>query len=356
MTFGQNRIVLFRQCNRRRTVHLNVATIVCLLLLGCQTIPDISNWNQSTKDVSSAVTAGFGTAADVNGDIAKRLDKVLESKPEFGDPAKRYSSVAKAISTRANDYEQLFGAVSDYSSSLAAISRASDNSQQTVDAVAGSLNQLVGAVGGTALAGSGFELSKTVGNEIIKVKAAHDFGEAVQKADPVIGQISQLLLNDLADLQRTVSITKEEAIRVAVEEPHKKDLEYRQALLRRSAFLKAAIAVAVAPLPATPNRPFPQTTSLLNVNDAAELYKVEQYLKDTDTWYKSLQDELNSALAVRAKSEQLVIQTSRAVSAWRDSHASLSTAVKQRRLPESGRLAAIAVRIRDLVAELKKEK
>ena len=183
MTFGQNRIVLFRQCNRRRTVHLNVATIVCLLLLGAGTT-DISNWNQSTKDVSSAVTAGFGTAADVNGDIAKRLDKVLESKPEFGDPAKRYSSVAKAISTRANDYEQLFGAVSDYSSSLAAISRASDNSQQTVDAVAGSLNQLVGAVGGTALAGSGFELSKTVGNEIIKVKAAHDFGEAVQKSGP----------------------------------------------------------------------------------------------------------------------------------------------------------------------------
>ena len=29
-----------------------------------------------------AVTAGFGTAADVNGDIAKRLDKALDSKPE----------------------------------------------------------------------------------------------------------------------------------------------------------------------------------------------------------------------------------------------------------------------------------
>ena len=356
MTFEQKRLTLFRQCYQRRTVHVNVAVIVYVVLAGCQTIPDISSWNQSTKDVTSAVTAGFGTAAEVNGDIARRLDNVLESKPEFSDPAKRYSSVAKALGNRANDYEQLFGAISDYSSSLAAISRASDNSQQTVDAVAGSLNQLVGAAGGTALVGAGFELGKTLATEVIKVKAAHDFGEAVQKADPVIGQISQLLLNDLADLQRTVSVTKEEAIRVAVEEPRKKDLEYRQALLRRRVFLEATIAVAVAPGPAIPNAPLPPTTSLLNVNDAAELAKVEQYLQDTDTWYKPLQDELNSALAVRARSEQLVMQTSRAVSAWRDSHASLSAAVKQRRLPESGRLAALAVRIRDLTAEIKKEK
>lgn len=40
--------------------------------------------------------------------------------------------------------------------------------------------------------GAGFELGKTLANEVIKVKAARDFGDAVQKADPAIGQISDL--------------------------------------------------------------------------------------------------------------------------------------------------------------------
>ena len=342
MTFGQKHLMRLRQCCRGRTV--SVAAIVGLALTGCQTIPDISTWNQATKDVSSAVTTSFGTAADVNGGIAGRLDAVAQDQPAFSDTAKRYSKAATALRNRANDYEQLFGAISDYSSSLAALARASENSQQTVDAVAGSLNQLVTAVGGTALAGAGFELGKTLGNEVIKVKAAHDFGDAVQKADPAIGQISELLIKDLADLQQTVGATKEEAIRAVVEEPHKKDLDYRRALLKRREALERSVAAA------------PPTTSILDVKDAPELVKVQQLLQDTDSWYKPMQDELNSALAVQRKSEQLVTQTSRAVSAWRDSHASLAVAVKQRRLPEAGRLAAIAVRIRQLTAELNEEK
>jgi hypothetical protein len=44
------------------------------------------------------------------------------------------------------------------------------------------------------------------------------------------------------------------------------------------------------------------------------------------------------------------------VQAWRASHASLATAVRERRLPETGRLVAIAIRIRDVVDEMKKEK
>ena len=69
-----------------------------------------------------------------------------------------------------------------------------------------------------------------------------------------------------------------------------------------------------------------------------------------------MKDELNHDLAARAKSEELVIQTGRAVAAWRASHASLAAAAEERRLPESGRLAALAVRIRDLVADIKKGK
>lgn len=331
-------------------VHVWGGWIVCAVLGGCQTIPDLSSWNQSTQSVTTAVTEGFQTAAGVNGDIAKRLDKTLETKPEFSNPASRYEIVAKTLDARADDYEKLFGAIEDYSASLAAIARANENSQQTVDAVAGSLNQLVGAVGGTSLAGAGFELGKTLANEVVKVKAAHDFGEAVQRADPVIGQISELLMKDLADLRRTVGPTKDEVILAALEEPNAKQLDYRRALERRRVFLQATIKAAVSP------HPDGQTASILNASDAPELAKVEQYLHDTETWYLPMVEEIDRALAVRAKSEALVMQASRAVAAWRGSHASLAAAVKEHRLPESGRLAAIAVRIRELVAEIKKEK
>ena len=332
------------------TARVWAACIVSGVLAGCQTIPDISSWNQSTKDVTSAVTTGFHTAADVNGDIGRRLDSELMTKPEFKDAATRYASVARELRRRATDYEKLFGAITDYSTSLAAIARASENSQKTVDAVAGSLNQLVGAVGGTSLTGAGFELGKSLTNEVIKVKAAHDFGEAVQKADPVIGQISTLLIDDLADLQRTVTESKDETIRVAIQDPHKTELEYRAALVQRRTHLQLAVAGAVAPEP-----PPAQTTSLLKADDAPELAKIDQYLRDTDTWFIPMNDELNRALMVRAKSEELTVQARRAVEAWRDSHASLGAAVKERRMPESGRLAALAVRVRDLIAEIKKE-
>ena len=165
------------------------------------------------------------------------------------------------------------------------------------------MNQLVGAVGGTNLTGAGFELGKSLTNEVIKVKAAHDFGEAVQKADPVIGQISTLLIDDLADLQRTVTESKDETIRVAIEDPRKTELEYRAALVRRRTHLQLAVAGAVAPGP-----PPAQTTSLLKADDAPELAKIDQYLRDTDTWFIPMNDELNRALMVRAKSEELTVQ------------------------------------------------
>lgn len=314
------------------------------------------SWEQSTKDFTSAVIEGVRTVAGVNADIARQLDIVSESKPVFSDTAKRYASVVQAMRGRANVYEQLFGAITDYSASLAAIARAGENSQQAVDAVAGSLNQFVATVGGTSLAGDRFDLGKTLANEVSKINAARDFGEAVRKADPVIGQISDLLIGDLADLQRTVGVTKDEVIRAAFQEPAQKQLYYRAALERRREELQAAIGRTVAPKRTTPEEPVPPTTSLLNVNEAAELAKVEGSLRDTDTWYRPIQDALDRALAVRAKSEELVIQTSRAVAAWRASHASLAAAAEERRLPESGRLAAVTVHIRDLVADIKRGK
>lgn len=322
-----------------------ILCIVVMLLAGCQTIPDISAWNQATNDVTSAVTQGFQTSASINSNIAQRLNKVAESKTEFSDTAERYKKVSQALSARADNYEKLFGAISDYSSSLAALARTADNSSKTTEAVAGSLNTLVNAVGGTPLVGAGFELGKLLVSELIKVKAASDFADAIQKADVVIGQISDLLIKDLVDLQRTTGITKDEAIRAAIETPHEKQLEYRGALERRRSDLQAKIREAIS-----------QRKSLLEVSETLELAKVEQYLRDTDSWYVPYKGELDRELAAKAKSEELVVQTTRAVEAWRASHASLATAVKENRIPESGRLAALAVRIRSLMEDIKKEK
>jgi hypothetical protein len=333
-----------------RMRHSLIAGIGAALLAGCQAIPDVSAWNQATRDVTGAVTTGFQSAADVNGDIARRLI----ARPEFADPARRYESVAQTIGSRAADYEKLFGAISDYSGSLAAIARASDNSQKTVDAVAGSVNQLVEAIGGTLFVGASFDLGKLLVSEAIKIKAAHDFGDAVQKADPVIAQVSDLLIRDLADLQRTVGPSKDEAIRAAIEEPNKKRLEYRAALERRRSDLQTIIKNAITPNAAAPGLAI-STTSLLDVNDAPELVKVEQYIREADAWYQPIQTELKHALQVRAKSEELAIQAGHAVQAWKASHASLAAAVKERRVPQSGQLAALALRIQKLANDIKKE-
>lgn len=327
-----------------------LALLLASALAGCQSIPDISAWNRATQDVTGAVTTGFHAAAQVNGDLSVRL---AEISPEH---AGRYADAAKVIGQRAVDYEKLFGAIADYSGSLAAIARASDKSADTVDAVAGSVNQLVAAVGGTALAGAGFELGKLLASEALKVKAAQDFGEAVQQADPVIAQVADLLVKDLADVQKTVGASKDVAIREAVQAAYKDRVKYRFALVRRQADLQARIAREIAPDKAGPNDPPPPTASLMTVGDAPELARIEQYLRDADAWYQPMQAELDRALLVRTRSEQLIAEAARAVVAWKDSHASVAAAVRQRRIPETGRLVSLAIQIRDLAAELKKEK
>lgn len=327
------------------------ATLAGLVLAACQSIPDVSNWTQSTKDVTAAVNEGFQASARINGDLARRTDPELSKNPDFVDVSKRYGAVAAAIATRADDYEVLFGAVSDYSASLNAIAKAAAGSQATVDAVAGSLQTLVGSLGVTSLAGPGFELMKGVANEVIQIKAAGDFAEAVEKADPYIGEIAALLTKDLQDLERTVAQSKDEALRAALEEPRKKDLEYYRPLVLRRSVLQAKIGAALAPPPATPGAAV-TTTSLIDVNDAPELAKIDQYLADADSWHAPFQAELDRALAARASAHELSVQTRRAVVAWRSAHASIASAVKERRLPDSGRLAALGVRIRDLVTDI----
>ncbi len=335
----------------RRVARWGLLPIVVLALAGCQSIPDVSGWTQATRDVSAAVTSGAQAAAGVNAELASRLAAI----PGFAEPAKRYTAVAETLAQRSVDYETLFGALADYAGALAALSQASQDSAKTVDAVAGSVNQLLGAVGGTALAGAGFELGKALASEAIKIKAARNFADAVERADPVIARIADLLAADLADLGKTVGETKRAAVIEAFELPHLKRLDYRRALERRRTDLQAVVRTAVAPPPPAPGAPPPATVSILNAADAPELARVEQFLRDTDAWFNPMQADIARALKTQASTLALTAQVQRAVLAWKASHASLAAAVRERRAPESGRLAALALRIRDLAADLKKE-
>jgi hypothetical protein len=138
--------------------------------------------------------------------------------------------------------------------------------------------------------------------------------------------------------------------------PHTKNLDYRSALLQRRNELHTAIERTVWPRSSNPEDPRPPTNSTLNLAEASELANVERFLREADSWYAPMSREIDLVVETRAAAEQLAVQTRRAVSAWRDSHASLAAATRERRLPESGRLAALAVRIRDLAAELKSKK
>lgn len=83
---------------------------------------------------------------------------------------------------------------------------------------------------------------------------------------------------------------------------------------------------------------------------------MEQYLREADAWYLPVQAELKQALASRARTEELIVQTGRAVEAWRASHASLAAAAQQQRRPDTARLVALTFRIRGLLDEMRKER
>lgn len=199
-----------------------LAALCCAALFsaGCQSIPDLSAWDQATREVSGAVTEGFHASAGINAGMARRLERIAEDQPDLGPHAKGYRSAATALEARAVEYEKLFAALTDYSASLAAIARANANSSKTVDGVASSLNGLLQVVGSMPLAGASLELGKLLASEAIQVKAASDFADAVGKADPAIGRIAELVVRDLGDLRKTVAL-KDEPLREAITSPWK---------------------------------------------------------------------------------------------------------------------------------------
>lgn len=325
------------------------ACLAALLLAACQTIPDVTSWTQATQALSGSVVGGFEAAAGLHADIGQRLDTLPAFKPE----AQRYQAAAAALARRGDDHGRLFAAMADYSASLAAVSKASANSSATVDAVAGSVNQLLGAVGAAGLAGAGFELGKALAGEAIKIKAARDFADAVARADPVVARVADLLAADLADLATTLGGAKRESIRIAHELPERDRLDYRRALAARQAVLQAEVRAQVQPdgLPGAP-RP---TAALPEKGPVDELARVDRLLQAADSWYLPLQARIGQAQAARTDAEAMVGQARKAVLAWKDSHASLAAAVREKRLPDTAHLVAVVTRLRELVATLKKE-
>jgi hypothetical protein len=335
--------------HRWRRCLLTPALATALALSACQTMPDVSGWSRAAQALSGAVVGGFEVAAALHQDIGQRLDALPNFRPE----AQRYLLAAAALARRGDDHGRLFGAMADYSTSLAAVSRASAGSAQTVDAVAGSLNQLLGAVGAAGLAGAGFELGKALAGEAIKIQAARDFAEAVERADPVVARVADLLADDLADLARTLGEAKVEAIRIAYERPEVDRLDYRRGLAARLAALQAEVLAQVQP-DALPNAPR-RTGPLPDKGAADELARVERLLLASNDWYKPLQAAIAKAQKTRADSAVMVAQAGKAVLAWKASHASLAAAVRDKRLPDTAHLVATVTRLRELVAAVKKE-
>ncbi len=330
-----------------------LAISLSIFLLGCQSIPDISSWTQATKSVTSSATTAFQSAKDVNDGIATRLSST--TKPELRSIADRYEVAAKYIGERGAMYEQLFSAISDYSESLELIAKASDNSQKSVDAVAGAVGQFV-QTAGIAFAPISAPIGdaiKVLANEVIKIKAAQDFGSAVQKADPIIGQISGYLVQDLESLKKTVGSTKEISILEAYESRYAKELEFRRALERRRVDLQSAIRSGVTVISVGGSTTSAPISTVQSASD--ELLVVEQHLQATDTWYKSLQNEISIALLKVKKTNDLIDESIKLVKVWKDSHESLAIGIKARRAPDSARLAALAVKIQKIVNDIEKE-
>ncbi len=335
--------------HRWRSLCALPALCAALLLGGCQTIPDVSGWNQATQALAGSVVGGFEAAAAVHQDIGQRLD----SQSGFKEQAKGYQDAAAALTRGGEAYGLLFAAMADYSASLAAVSKASANSSATVDAVAGSVNQLLGAVGVAGLAGAGFELGKLVASEAIKIKAARDFAEAVDRADPTVARVADLLVSDLDDLAKTLSGTKREPIMAAYNLAERDRLDYRRALVARLAVLQADVGSQVQPA-ALPGAPRP-TAALAEKGPAEELQRVERLLQAADSWYLPLQAAIDRAQKSRAGTAALVAQARKAALAWKASHASLATAAREKRLPDTAHLLSVVTRLRELVADLKKE-
>ena len=187
-------MILLRDIGKTRAVGGIVTAVLVLFVAGCR-LPSVQPYANATAELRDAVeTTGEVTVARMKGD-SEPFDP--KNPPEPTDPAYPAWELAQAWEVRL----AAAGALVTYADALADITAAEEASADNMRDLAGAIDEIAASLPGVAAPSQEVvALATKLGEIALEVKAAHDLAEAVERAQPAVEGIADILSQDWDDM------------------------------------------------------------------------------------------------------------------------------------------------------------
>ena len=187
-------MILRRDIGKTRDIGVRVATVLFVFIAGCH-LPNVQPYAEATAELRDAIEAtGEVTVARMKGD-SEPFDP--ENPPEPADPAYPAWELAQAWDVRL----AAANALVTYADALADITAAEEASADNMRDLAGAINEIAASLPGVAAPSAEVvALATKLGEIAIEVKAAHDLAEAIERAQPAVEGIADILAQDWDDV------------------------------------------------------------------------------------------------------------------------------------------------------------
>ncbi len=173
-----------------RHVAMICLTVAAIQLGGCGSIPDLKGFADATGDMRAGITT-------VGNEFAQSIPSDLNTCGDTSCRAK-FEDVWKSRI-------EAMGAIADYSDSLAQIAAAGKDGAATAEKVLGSANGLLGALSVSTIPAAVATAATKALAELANYRALKSMGEAIEAAQKPIEGVVNVLEQDLAVLDRTLS-------------------------------------------------------------------------------------------------------------------------------------------------------
>jgi hypothetical protein len=306
------------------------AFLIPLFLSACTALPDVQPFADATAQLHDGLErAGEITVARVAGGEEVRA-------PEDDEEPTTAWQLQQVWETRLFAAEALVA----YSDSLAEIVAAGKDASNGAERLGSTINEIAEQIPGVGTLSPGLVgLGQRLVTTAIEVKASRDLADAVEKADPAVAGIAEILVEDLDDLLALYKKGYRDVVReryAAVDSEYKKLRDHRDNVQKEVETLRAAFDV-----PAEDGGD-PEEAS-------AQLQSAEELLAQTNAAFLPLWERRQALEKEREDLEALVELTRKAAGAWRQTHLDLSTAIDEGRRPNWRELLREAQELYELV-------
>jgi hypothetical protein len=314
--------------------------IVVLSCAACGTLPDLEPFASATAELQKAVSTSHDS-------VYNELSVLASQYPDDEE----FKSFPKQFSDAWGPRITAMEALVHYSDSLAAIASAAKEGRKDAEALAGSLESLVASVGGPMGAVSssvGGRIAVSLYGAIQEIRASKALDKAVIAADPLVQEVSTLILQDFITLEQLLDpprleASMEAAIKRTYTNDYNADPAYRKQLMGKQ---KEAIGAVEQERGKTPI-----DASALKVA-IDRLSELNTQLAATNDWNDKLNRDL-AAMRNRFAAQRIIIaKTKKGIQEWQKIHHSLALALQRNKeRPNFRILLNTALEIQSLLKE-----